>query len=382
MKVILPANDLRAAVVTTARACGKASIGAILPYLLIEADVDGAVLVSGTDTRLRASQALQGAVEEPGSICLPHTVLESVLDAVGDHDIALSVATGHKARLVAGATSVRAAGLNPEEFPAAATFERAKSVELSAAVLRALVGSVEHAATKDAYCPELQAIRIRSDGERVTMTAADGLALAQRSEEAQGDAFETLAPAAALDTIAGSLPKGALTVTLALSESGGRLAVSAEAAFWSLLTVDAQYPSVDQILSMEALTTYMVSRAELLRACKLMSVAAVTVQVQHQTYQVSRVTISERAEGLALVAGDEQADSAAQTVIGAERVGATSPAFTLDTTALRKAVERLPERIAIDFCGPTKPLIFRECDDAQRRHVQVIQQIAMSRREA
>lgn len=383
MKLTTTHASLSDALGVASRAVGRSVNVPAVGYVLLDATVDGALLVYGTDLRLRAWGAgLDTQITEMGAVCLPPKSVADFLDAVKPSDpITIEVDTAHKATLKSGRTVARVAGLDPEQFPSLAQTEAICEISLPAEAFRTLVESVAFAALGDDSRPDLTGVHLDCDNTYLTATAADGLRLARRSVELV-DADELLcnAPARALSIVAAGLKGDTGAVHLSMDDRGRTLGVRSAAGCWAIQLLSDQFPDVSRQLAQVPLQTVVVDRDDLLRACRLVSrMTADIIGIDGKTVSKVAKAIIEvnREKGLIITAGDAGADHEATVMLDAT-IDGLGETFALNTGALRDAAEALDGPIAIELCGPGRSVFLRNANGSRSEQVSVIQPLAVS----
>lgn len=386
MRATVTPAALAAALAVAGKATGKAATSPILPLVLIEAHADGGLAATGTDLRTRASHTVQAMVEAAGAVCLPPEALADYLGAIpGDVPVTLAVDATHRATLTAGRAVVRVAGIDPEQYPAGPEHDEAPAAELLLVpdVFKALVESVVHAAARDDTRPALAGVNFSTADGTLCLTAADGLRLARRTLmlDVPVPGIDVIVPAGPLAAVAAGLDGAQGHVRLAIDGMGKRLTIDASTGTWALLLLDGPYPRVAHMLGdgQAPAATYTVARADLLRACKLVSGVLVAItSVDGKTAQrVGKAVLAHGSDGLTVRAGDVSADHMAETVIACEAGGAPYE-VALNTGALTQAAEALAGPVVLELGGAGKPVYLRDAGGQRMAHLHMIAPIAVS----
>lgn len=337
-----------------------------LSCVLLEATPDGGLVMSGTNLESRSSRTVSAQVIEAGAVALPPDALRSFLEAVPPSEpITVSTGGGYKTELVCGKIRSRVPGIDPEQFPAAPSFDDPTTdITLGAAVLRDLIGGVAHAIAPDDSRPTLSGVLLRARGGTLTCVAADGLRLAIRSADVdESFDLDILPHGRALVKVAGTLDK-ATSARLLADRSGSMLQVDTEIGTWSMRLIDGQFPDYARILPKETRTVVSVDRDDILRATRLIRNLQVEVTGNggKSLTVMARLVVSE--DAIEITATDTTGDQEAEIVLPATLERGDTMAITLNGAYLRDAVEAIDgNRIALELTEPGKPALVRPATD-------------------
>lgn len=251
----------------------------LLATLQVTALASGKIAVAGTDLLVSCVSTFVAHTRVPGSICVHAKLLRDIVAKMAEGDIA--VTCDGSSVSVAGPGKRKATGIAfmpGEDFPAVPQPE-GEPVTVPAAALAAVLKTVRPSMSTDDMRPHLACTFLGSIpgsfGAPVALRAVstDGhrLTIAEARVDLSRPLPAALIPKASLDRI--KLPaEGDLTLWLKGKE--GPLHVKKGDTLWSTKTVDAAYPSFDQVLPQSWDMTVTCDRALLADAVAAVSTVA------------------------------------------------------------------------------------------------------------
>ena len=176
----------------------KSSIPA-MEGLLLEAQANGTVFVTGYDQETAIRSSFQADVTEEGSLVLPARLLGEIVRKMPD-DTLLFREEKRKVHLSCGMSEYDLMGIDPEDFPELPYVEYQNSISLPQDALRSMIGQTLFAVSQDESRPIHTGALFVAGEDGLTMVAVDGFRLALRREpltSRNGD-FEFVVPGASL----------------------------------------------------------------------------------------------------------------------------------------------------------------------------------------
>lgn len=181
----------------------------VLANVLMEAG-DGKLTLTTTDLELRLTTCIEANVEEPGRTTLPAKKLLGLVSKFRAGEVAIECGEQFQASILCGTGSFRLAGLDPDDFPVATSFEITRTVKIKQAELGMIIDRISYSAGVDDSRKVLQGLFFSIREGKITAVATDGkrLALVERPlDEAptgeDGDIIITLKLANELKRIIG-----------------------------------------------------------------------------------------------------------------------------------------------------------------------------------
>lgn len=382
MKVEIKASNMKAALDVAGKGVSRDKVWPVLEHVLLEAHADGGLTMTATDFRLRASLTVPAAVEQDGAVALPPKRLDDLIASVDAADrISLSVDEGHHATLTSGrAVRVRIAGLAPDGFPVAPSFDEPSSdLTVPTDTLRTLIESVGRAAARDDSRPVLAGIAVRIEGGALRMAAADGFRLAVRSTPVDAaDGLDVIADARSLGRLASGLV-GAAAARLTVDARRSMLRIETEGGQWSVALIDGSFPDFLRIIPKDVPIVVSLDRTDLMRAARLLNgVVETGVDAHGRAYAtaITRLAVSEHETRVH--ASDKDGNHAAEIVLPSARVRGADMSVAYNAGYLRAAVEAFDgPRLTLDIGGTASPLAI--WDGVSRDHLHVVMPMHVAR---
>ncbi|MEO7071221.1 MAG: DNA polymerase III subunit beta [Nostocoides sp.] len=351
MKFRVERDVLAEAVTWVARGLPSRPPVPVLAGVLIEADGEGTLTLSGFDYEVSARITIPADVSEGGTVLVLGRLLAYISRNLPAKPI--DVATeGNKVQVTCGASRFSLLAMPAGEYPTLPT-SPAPSGTIAGDVFTTAVAQVSIAADRGDTLPILTGVRVEIEGEKMTLLATDRYRLAMREltwNPTESDASHiALIPARTLSEMAKALGASA-RVDLSLGGSaGGDGLVGFEAGSRRTTSrlLDGEYPKVSAIFPTSADSEAVVSTAELVEAVKRVALVA-----ERNTPVRLKFTDGQ----LAIEAGtgdDAQASEAVESALtGPELEIAFNPQFLLDGLgAVGTAYSRF------SFTQPSRPAV-------------------------
>lgn len=347
MKTIVDASNLKAATQAAIRFVPNRSSMPILTHFNLMGN--GRLDIRATNLEQSIAVGVLGATNEAWQQTVPARTFADLVNTLPDGPVTLTH-NPDTLTLKLACRDVHAAfrGIGSDEFPLVAS--AATGVTVDGNLLRAALGHVTFAASRDEAHPVLTGVLWRADGATLTLAAADGFRMSLVKLPLDSEPYAAVIPAGALDSL-DKLIGDEVTVehseTQAVFETG-------EVVISSRL-IDAQFPDVERIIPADFQTWFSVNRADLLAAARRAMIFArdaaniVTLEIAEATVTVS--------------AADTEAGNSRTAL---EVDGIEGPALTIafDGHYLIDALNAArTDDVVLEFNKETQPCVMREADD-------------------
>ena len=191
------------AVTTAGRVVAPKSTIQALEGVLLEAEENGFLRVSGYNLETGIAATVEAEVREPGAIVLSARLLGDILRKMPDDMVSVTSGAGDSVNICCGPTKFEdIKGSSEEDFPELPTVSEGGSLILYQRDLRAMIGQTVFAVSDNESRPIHTGELFESDGTFLTVVAVDGYRLALRREKLAGgtapDGLSFVAPGAAL----------------------------------------------------------------------------------------------------------------------------------------------------------------------------------------
>ena len=191
------------AVTTAGRVVAPKSTIQALEGVLLEAEENGFLRVSGYNLETGIAATVEAEVREPGAIVLSARLLGDILQKMPDDMVSVTSGAGDSVNICCGPTKFEdIKGSSEEDFPELPTVSEGGNLILCQRDLRAMIGQTVFAVSDNESRPIHTGELFESDGTFLTVVAVDGYRLALRREKLAGgtapDGLSFVAPGAAL----------------------------------------------------------------------------------------------------------------------------------------------------------------------------------------
>ena len=322
----------------------------VLAGLLIEADDDGTLHLSGFDYEVSAKVEVNAEVSDPGTALVSGRLLAEICRSLPGKPVDV-VTDGTKVALTCGASRFTLLTMPVDEYPTLPAMPENTGM-VAGDVLTEAVGQVTVAASRDETLPILTGVRLEIEGDTLTLMATDRYRLAMRTltwrPSSPGASSIALVRARTLAEVAKALGS-ADEVSLALSTGGATelIGFTANGRRTTSLLVDGDYPKVRALFPESLLTHAVVETQSLIEAVRRVALVAERNTPVRLTFTDGLITL-EAGQG-----EDAQASEAVESsLVGDELSIAFNPQYLLDGLgALSLPFTRL------SFTQATKPAV-------------------------
>jgi DNA polymerase III subunit beta len=264
----------------------------VLTHVLIAADVDGGVRITGTDLDTTVTRTVAAEVTRPGAVLVAGRKLAEIAREIPDACTLDLRVDGNTLHLRCGETRTRyrLATIPVEQFPTPPAMAWKAGFTVSAAALALLVARTSFAASTEETRPILNGVLWELGTESMTMAATNGhrLAVTRVPVATTADAAQVIVHPRALALVA-RLPQDAEDVLVSMSETYAGF----RGRGWEILTrtIQGPYPDYRSVFPAECERTLVAERGSLMGALRRMAVVA-----SDQTHRVRLVLGGEMME--------------------------------------------------------------------------------------
>lgn len=256
----------------------------VMTHVLIVGDM-GQLTIVGSNLEQAMSVKIGARIQENGAICLPYKTLSDLVSTLLG-PIELDISGTVTAKIKAGRVSANIKGIDSPEFPIVPDFDkrRAAIATLPVSVFKKALSMVAFAAAIDGARPMLTGVQFNFSGKTLTLAATDGFRLARYIVELAEPVNEPstfLVPAKALRDLVRALPgdakgkdKEPKLITIQAGEFHSSIVFSVDDISMGVQLLDQKFPEIEHIIPKKYTTRAVVSRGDLLRACRQANVFA------------------------------------------------------------------------------------------------------------
>lgn len=263
MKLSITRSTLADALATVAPTVAKRSTLPVLSHVRIEAAGDNLQL-STTDMDSYTQVGVTADIEAGGSVCVPHALLQQLVNSVSAATLALSL-KGTTLNVAGAGVNSNIKGLDADDFPRLDTEADAQRITVDGDELAAAANVVLHAVSKDASRHILASVSLKAAAGVLTMATTDGYRLSV-SECPVSDAsaqIDALVMPHILREVARS---GSGAIQMDVSET--KAVFRCDNVVYSSQLVNGNYPEYAAIIPKSHTSKITVNRAELQQAVR------------------------------------------------------------------------------------------------------------------
>ncbi|MGE4425096.1 MAG: DNA polymerase III subunit beta [Solirubrobacteraceae bacterium] len=223
MKLHTPAQDLLGHLQSLSRIASGRLANPTLSGVQIAATADR-IELRATDLQIGLRIAIEGEVEQPGTVVLPARLLLDIARQAPGPRISLELRQDEQdVEVTAGSAVFQLRTLRAEDFPPLPEPADATAVEVPAAAFVATTTKVVRSAARDDTRPLLACVLVRAEGDGLTMVATDSYRLSEKRttlETPLEGGFEANVPARVMQELERLVPAtGAETLSVARGEN-------------------------------------------------------------------------------------------------------------------------------------------------------------------
>jgi len=245
----------------------------VLSNILMEAEADGFVRMSGTDLDTSVAVRVPAEVAEPGAITAPAKKLQEIArELPGTVELSTQ---GDTISISSGRTRFKLNGLPRDEFPAFPKVDFTESWRVTGAELQRLISHVSFAASTEETRPILNGVLWQLSGEEMRMVATNGHRLAKMTMP-----VEAGSPIPAADLIVHPKALGQVQRLFTgegqveVGRSENHLGFRSEGVQVYTRLIEGPYPNYEQVIPKDNDKFMVAGKEELTRAVRRMAIVA------------------------------------------------------------------------------------------------------------
>ena len=355
MKIRVERDGLADAVAWVARSLPSRPPVPVLGGVLLDAESDDSLTVSGFDYEVSAQVGVPATIADGGRALVSGRLLADITKALPNHPVEIAV-DGARMMISCGSARFSLPTMPVEDYPALPSMPQLIG-ELPGEVFGEAVSQVAVAAGKDDTLPMLTGVRVEIGEGKLTLVATDRFRLAMREFPWEPDAslgeVAVLVPARTLGDAAKTLGSSGSKVEMSLAANDGLLGLSGSGKRTTTRLLDADFPKYRQLLPTEHSAAAIIEVDTLVQAIKRVSLVA---------ERGTQVRLEFVDGGLRLSAGGDD-EGSAEEELPVEYTGdavtiAFNPGYLLDGLG----AVRTP-RVHLSFTTPSRPALLKPVDE-------------------
>jgi DNA polymerase III subunit beta len=355
MKIRVERDGLADAVAWVARSLPSRPPVPVLGGVLLDAESDDSLTVSGFDYEVSAQVGVPAQIADGGRALVSGRLLADITKALPNHPVEIAV-DGARMMISCGSARFSLPTMPVEDYPALPSMPQLIG-ELPGEVFGEAVSQVAVAAGKDDTLPMLTGVRVEIGEGKLTLVATDRFRLAMREFPWEPDAtlgeVAILVPARTLGDAAKTLGANGGKVEMSLAANDGLLGLSGTGKRTTTRLLDADFPKYRQLLPSEHSAAAIIDIDALQQAIKRVSLVA---------ERGTQVRLEFVDGGLRLSAGGDD-EGSAEEELPVEYNGdpvtiAFNPGYLLDGLGAVRT-----QKVHLSFTTPSRPALLKPVDE-------------------
>ncbi len=354
MKIRVERDGLADAVAWVARSLPSRPPVPVLGGVLLDAESDDSLTVSGFDYEVSAQVGVPATIADGGRALVSGRLLADITKALPNHPVEIAV-DGSRMMISCGSARFSLPTMPVEDYPALPSMPQLIG-ELPGEIFGEAVSQVAVAAGKDDTLPMLTGVRVEIGEGKLTLVATDRFRLAMREFPWEPDAtlgeVAVLVPARTLGDAAKTLGANGGKVEMSLAANDGLLGLSGSGKRTTTRLLDADFPKYRQLLPSEHSAAAIIDIDALQQAIKRVSLVA---------ERGTQVRLEFVDGGLRLSAGGDD-EGSAEEELPVEYTGdavtiAFNPGYLLDGLGAVRT-----QKVHLSFTTPSRPALLKPVD--------------------
>ena len=253
----------------------------ILTNVLIEA-LENKIKISATDLDISIAASIECKVTKKGSACIPARILFDIIKELPETDINFE-ATGQRVEIKIPNGSYKIASVPSDEFPKLPAVNTKKEIKISSDNLVEMIKKTTFASSDDETRPALNGVLWQTKGDKMQMVATDGHRLAKMAVEntkLKGLYDDVIIPPKVLNLIPKFITQENQDIGIIFGENN--IIFNLNDIILTSRLIEGPYPNFDQVIPNESDKKLIVSKEDLARAVRRVSILsnALTHQVK------------------------------------------------------------------------------------------------------
>jgi len=368
MKVQVLQENFQRGLAIVSRAVPSQTSLPIAANVLVGTD-GGRLKLSATDLDISISAWIGARVDSEGVTTIPARLLNDFVAQLPAETTDIELPDGERQVRIACARHEATINImNADDFPVIESLTEGISIDSIAAELKHAIDRVEFAAASDDTRPVLTGVSFKTDGETLTLAAADGFRLAVADvalANAPTEALDIIVPARALRELSRLMGDSDDAFVIRVNNEKTKILFGRPDFEIVAQLVQGTFPNYQQLIPSEWSTRTIIDADQFSRSARIAAVLArdgsgiVRVQITPEGDDSSgKLVLSARADEI----GDNQNELEAQ-------VEGEAAQIAFNSRYLKDVLDALSGDIALETTSPSSQGVFRSVNDDSYLHV-------------
>jgi len=369
MKVSVLQENLAHGLNIVSRAVSPRSTLPVLANVLVATD-EGRLRLSATNLELGITCWIGAKIEDEGSTTVPARTFTDLVSTLANDrvDMALNVRT-QTLNVRCGTSNTDIKCIDAQEFPPIPVPDLENGIPINVTDLKEMIQQVVFAASTDEARPVLTGVLFTVQGNKVSLSAADGFRLSIRKAELSSPVarpFSAIIPARALSELARIAADGDQTLTMTMPAGRGQVIFRMKDVELASQLIEGSFPDLEQVIPHSYRTRTVLSTSQFLKACKQAEIFA------REGSHIARINVTPGGElqpGSVDISGQSEETGYNQTQVDASIEG---PAILIafNVRFLREVLDVVKTpNVALETTADTSPGVIRPVGEESFLHV-------------
>jgi DNA polymerase-3 subunit beta len=369
MRVTVLQENLAHGLSIVSRAVSPRSTLPVLANVLVATD-EGRLRLSATNLELGITCWIGAKIAEEGSTTVPARTFTDLVATLPSDQVEMSLnVRNQKLNVRCASSNTDINCIDSQEFPPMPVPDLAEGIPINVSDLKEMIQQVVFAASSDEARPVLTGVLLTTQGNQLTLQAADGFRLSIRKAELSSSPsrpIKAIIPARALAELARIASDGETTVTMVLPASRGQVIFHMKDIELVSQLIEGSYPDLEQVVPRSHQTRTVISTPAILKACKQAEIFA------REGSHIARIQITPGADnqpGTVEISGQSEETGFNQTVIDANIEG-KQLLIAFNVRFLREVLDVVKTaNVILETNIETTPGVFRPAGEDNFLHV-------------
>jgi DNA polymerase-3 subunit beta len=368
MRVTVLQENLAHGLSIVSRAVSPRSTLPVLANVLVATD-EGRLRLSATNLELGITCWIGAKIVEEGSTTVPARTFTDLVATLPSDQVEMSLnVRNQKLNVRCASSNTDINCIDSQEFPPMPVPDLADGIPINVTDLKEMIQQVAFAASTDEARPVLTGVLLTTQGNQLTLQAADGFRLSIRKAELSSSPsrpIKAIIPARALAELARIASDGETTVTMVLPSGRGQVIFHMKDIELVSQLIEGSYPDLEQVIPRSHQTRTVISTPAILKACKQAEIFA------REGSHIARIQITpgDNQPGTVEISGQSEETGFNQTVIDANIEG-KQLLIAFNVRFLREVLDVVKTaNVILETNIETTPGVFRPAGEDNFLHV-------------
>jgi len=369
MRVTVLQENLAHGLSIVSRAVSPRSTLPVLANVLVATD-EGRLRLSATNLELGITCWIGAKIAEEGSTTVPARTFTDLVGTLPSDQVEMSLnVRNQKLNVRCASSNTDINCIDAQEFPPMPVPDLSDGVEINVVQLKEMIQQVAFAASSDEARPVLTGVLLTTQGNQLTLQAADGFRLSIRKtalSSTPSRPIKAIIPARALAELARIASDGETAVTMVMPPGRGQVIFHMKDVELVSQLIEGSYPDLEQVIPRSHQTSTVISTPAILKACKQAEIFA------REGTHIARIQITpgtDQQPGTVEISGQSEETGFNQTVIDANIEG-NALLIAFNVRFLREVLDVIKTaNVILETNIETTPGVFRPAGEDNFLHV-------------